>query len=64
METGLPALGLLGLIRVVEADECRRVGGCGGLWYMVYPLYNELLLAFCSVSRFGLGGDYRSLQSF
>ena len=26
METGLPALVLLGLIRVVEADECRRVG--------------------------------------
>ena len=25
---------------------------------------NELLLAFCSVFRFGLGGDYRSLQSF
>ena len=30
METGLSALGLLGLIRVVEADECRRVGGCEG----------------------------------
>ena len=25
-------------------------------------IYNELLLAFCSVSRFGLGGDYHSLQ--